>query len=202
MTRKNCIAYGLTLTLGLVVATVAVADDPKTVERTVNKIDSTQVGTLDEVTSGSNIRASQLTGMNIQNEKGESVGEIHDLVVDANTGKIRYAAVTYGGFLGLGDKMFAVPFEAFQCKVDPDDRDEHILVLNVTQKQMEGAKGFDQAHWPNFADKTFTSELDKRYGVDRTHNADRHRVGRRDRDVDVNVNRNGVDVDVKRDRDN
>src|SRR5687767_14741738 len=67
------------------------------------------IGKLDDKTAGSSIRASKLIGMNIQNHQGESVGEVNDIVLDGNSGKIRYLAVTYGGLLGVGNKMFAVP---------------------------------------------------------------------------------------------
>ncbi|SMP59242.1 Sporulation protein YlmC, PRC-barrel domain family [Neorhodopirellula lusitana] len=149
-------------------------------------------GKLDEKTRGQSIRVSQLIGMDIQNPQGEGVGEINDIVLDTRTGKVRYAAVTYGGLLGVGDKLFAVPFDAFRVQTDPDDRDEFVMVLDVTQQRLEGAKGFDQENWPNFADRNFAKELDDRYGVERNRNRDRLMRGR----VDVDVDRNGVDVDV------
>jgi sporulation protein YlmC with PRC-barrel domain len=151
---------------------------------------------IDEKTQGATIRASELIGMDIETPQGEDIGEISDLVMEVRTGRIRYAAVTYGGFLGIGDKLFAVPFEAFQWKREADDADDYHLVLNVTQQQMEGAVGFDQDHWPNFADQNFTRDLDKRYGVDR-------RARNRDRDggVGVRIDRDGIDVDVSPNRD-
>ncbi|MEZ6073714.1 MAG: PRC-barrel domain-containing protein [Pirellulales bacterium] len=136
--------------------------------------------------STTTMRASELIGMNIQNPQEESVGEVNDLVVDTRNGKLRYAAVTYGGFLGVGDKMFAVPWDAFRIEQDGNDPGEYHLVLNVSERQLEGAQGFDQDHWPNFADHNFTDDLDARYGVRRAE---------RDR-VDVDVNRRGVNVDV------
>jgi sporulation protein YlmC with PRC-barrel domain len=150
-------------------------------------------GAADQKTSATTIRASQLTGMDIVNSRGQDVGEVHDVVLDGETGRLRYLAVTYGGFLGIGDKLFAVPYEAFRFQVDPDDADDYVFVLDVTKQQMEGAQGFDQDNWPNFADKTFTGDLDRRYRIER-----RDAEGRR-RGVDVRVDRNGVDVDVKRD---
>lgn len=130
------------------------------------KSERNRAGKLDDKTTGANIRASQLIGMNIQNTKGEGVGEVKDIVLDANTGRVRYAAVTYGGFLGVGNKLFAVPFAAFKIRQDKDDRDEYLLVLDVNKKTLEGAEGFDQEHWPDFADPKLTRELDIRYGVD------------------------------------
>lgn len=157
------------------------------------------------------MRASGLIGKGIENPRGESVGSVSDFVLDPTTGKIRYVAVTYGGFLGIGDKMFAVPYEAFAWKVDADNRDAQLLVLDVNQQQLEGATGFDQNNWPNFADATFTSDLDRRYRIQRNVetqqlNQDRPNVDRpivpapdaNKPDVDIDVNREGIDVDVDR----
>lgn len=157
---------------------------------------------------GKTVRASEVIGMNIYNPQGEDVAEVNDVVLDPNTGKVRYAAVTYGGFLGIGDEMFAVPWEAFQCTQDPDNPEDHRLTLDVTKEQLEGAQGFNQDNWPNFADPNFTSDLDRRYRVSRNRDQNRGRLNRnglntdRDRNVDVNVDRNGVDVDVDRNRQN
>lgn len=156
------------------------------VEREVQKPNTGNLGQIDSVTSGATVRASQMIGMAVHDAKGESVAEINDLVLDPRTGKIRYAAVTYGGFLGMGDKLFAVPFEAFTTQSDPDDADEVILVLNVNEQMLENAQGFDQDSWPNFGDKSFTDQLDKRYGIDRQSRMN-HPEGRPR--VDVNINR-------------
>lgn len=170
MKRKLSSALVAMLALS-VTAVTATAQDDAAEKRALKR--AAQPGTtsaLDSKTSAVTVRASQLIGMNIQNDQEESVGEIKDFVLDSRTGKVRYVAVTYGGFLGVGNKMFAVPFEAFQAKHDPDDPDDpddYVLVLNVTQSQLDGATGFDEDHWPNFADRTFTRELDKRYGVER-----------------------------------
>lgn len=131
-------------------------------------------GKLDPKTVGANVRVSQLMGYGVVNGQGESVGEIQDIVIDAKSGKVKYAAVTYGGFLGMGNKMFAVPFEAFRVQIDPAEMDNqeitasaYQLVLDVTQKQLEGQEGFDEGTWPNMADKQWAMDLDKRYGVER-----------------------------------
>lgn len=128
------------------------------------------VGKLDDKTPGATIRASQLMGQNIKNASGESVGEVKDFVLDSS-GKVRYVTVTYGGVIGIGSKWFAVPFEAFRVSRDPNDpndKDDYVLTLNVTQEQLDGAEGFDNDHWPDFADTKFTQDLDRRYKVDRS----------------------------------
>lgn len=137
-----------------------------------------KTGKLDPKTSGTNVRISQLNGMNIQNTQGKSVGEIKDIVINVTHGNVQYAAVTYGGFLGVGNKMFAVPFKAFEIKQNPEEPEEQILVLNVTQQQLEGAQGFDEDHWPDYADPDFSRELHKRYRID---------ADLKDRDLKVNT---------------
>lgn len=160
-----------------------------------------QAGNLDPKTQGPNLRVSELMGMNIKNSQGEDVGEVEDIVLNVQTGKVNYAAVSYGGFLGIGDDLFAVPFEAFKVgKVRGDD--EYVLVLDVTKEQLEGAKGFDKDNWPNFADQEFARELDMRYNVKREPETRERRVRDRDLDVDVDTGRDGTDVKVKRESDN
>jgi hypothetical protein len=85
--------------------------------------------------------------------------------MDGNSGKTRYVVVTYGGFLGIGNKLFAVPFEALRVTTKPNDSTKHQLVLDVTKEQMEGAVGFDEDNWPDFHDPKFHSELMQRYRV-------------------------------------
>jgi sporulation protein YlmC with PRC-barrel domain len=148
---------------------------------------------LDSKISGICIRASKLTGMKLQNSKGESVGQINDLVVNPTTQRIQYVAVTYGGFLGMGDKMFAVPMHAIQVKADPDNQGQVLLVLDVTKEQMKGAEGFDEAHWPDFSNDSFAGEIHKRYGVLDQLNRDRVRDGK----VEVRFDRTGAAVGVE-----
>jgi len=160
------------------------AQNPTSTAQNLHKLDST--------TSGPGIRVSKLIGMKIQNSRKESVGQIKDIVVDPASTRIQYVAVTYGGFLGLGDKLFAVPMRAIQVQQDPDSRDRVVLILEVTKEQMNGAQGFDESNWPNFADKNFSTELYRRYKLEDHWNHDVQNDGK----VDVNVGRDGVKVNV------
>ena len=99
------------------------------------------------------LSATSLTGTDVRNAQGEDLGKIEDLMVDTNTGEVDYAVVSFGGFLGLGDKLFAVPIQAFT--VDTDDEE---LVLNETKERLEKAPGFDKDNWPNHADHTWRKQ--------------------------------------------
>ena len=165
------------------------AQNPTTPQNTTSQ----NLHKLDSTSTGPGVRASKLIGMKIQNSRKENVGQIKDIVVDPASTRIQYVAVTYGGFLGLGDKLFAVPMRAIQVQQDPDNRDRVVLVLDVTKEQMSGAQGFDESNWPNFADQSFSTELYRRYKLEDYWNRD---VARNDGRVDVNVGRDGVKVNV------
>lgn len=198
MKSHRNLAIGTALTVALLVAAATSAqqtqnrqtvqqEQERQNQRATQNRGPAEAGRLDDKTSGTAIRASKLIGMNIKNSQNEGVGEVEDIVVDAQSGKIRYLAVSYGGFLGLGDDLFAVPFEAFKVGHERGDPDDLVLMLDVTQQQLDGAEGFNKDNWPNFADSNFTSELDRRYGVDRRATDERTRELRSRPNIDDDV---------------
>lgn len=109
-------------------------------------------------------RASEVIGLNVTTpDKEDTIGEIDDLVLDADNGKVRYAAVSVGGFLGIGDKLIAVPWQAFKCLKDEDGNS--YLTLDTTKEALEKAPGFDKNSWPDFGDQKWSSENDRHYNV-------------------------------------
>jgi sporulation protein YlmC with PRC-barrel domain len=107
-------------------------------------------------------RASTIESMKVLNAAGEDIGKIKDLVIDFNSGKVQYAALDFGGFLGIGDKLFAVPWSSFKY-VEGSGRADRHLVLNVNKEQLKNAPGFDKNHWPDMASSNWTMEVDKYY---------------------------------------
>lgn len=105
-------------------------------------------------------RASKLTGLNVRNTQGEKLGVVHDLVVNIDTGKLAYVAMSHGGVLGIGDKLFAVPYA--ELKFD-HGKDEMFFVLDMAKEKLEAAPGFNQSDWPNFADPTWSEKVDSYY---------------------------------------
>ena len=105
-------------------------------------------------------RASKLIGMNVRNSQGEKLGSVDDLVIDMNTGKISYLALGYGGVLGLGEKLFAVPIGLVKFERGSD---ESYFVLNVPKDELKAAPGFDKSHWPNMADPNWAKDIDQYY---------------------------------------
>ncbi len=75
---------------------------------------------------------------------GEELGTLKELMIDMDAGRINYAVLSFGGFLGLGDKLFAIPWEALT--INPEG---HTFTLNVDKDQLENAPGFDKDNWPS-----------------------------------------------------
>jgi sporulation protein YlmC with PRC-barrel domain len=106
-------------------------------------------------------RAEKLVGTKVKNPAGQDLGKVEDLVIDLATGKVRCGILSFGGFLGIGDKLFAVPFSSMKLRQTGDN--ERHFEINVTKQQLENAKGFDKNNWPNFADPTWTQTNDQAF---------------------------------------
>jgi hypothetical protein len=76
------------------------------------------------------------------------------------TGKINYAVLSYGGFLGMGDRLFAVPWRALKL-----DTLNHRFTLDVSKEKLKNAPGFDKDHWPSMAERSWTTDVHTFYGV-------------------------------------
>jgi len=102
----------------------------------------------------STLSASTLIGDTVVNRKGEKLGKIEDLMIEPEQGRVSYAVLSFGGFLGVGDKLFAVPMQAM--KLLPEDRK---VVLDVDKERLKNAPGFDKNHWPDATDRAFGSAV-------------------------------------------
>ena len=99
-----------------------------------------------------------ITGDNVKNMAGEDIGSIKEMMIDIHTGKIEYAVLSFGGFLGMGDKLFAIPWDAFD--INAADR---MLRLDVDKDRLDSMPGFDKEKWPSFADTTFLNSVNRFY---------------------------------------
>lgn len=104
--------------------------------------------------------ASTLEGDKVVNSQGENLGEITDIMLDVPNGRIAYAVLSFGGFLGLGDKLFAVPWNALTL-----DADNKCFVLNVDKEVLKTAPGFDKDNWPAMADQSWATQVHSHYGT-------------------------------------
>jgi sporulation protein YlmC with PRC-barrel domain len=135
----------------------------------------------DALRTGS-VRGSELLGLNVENRAGDSVGEINDIVMNVENGRAAYAAISVGGFLGIGDKLFAIPYDAIAIEPTDSDADatndaggnvaddlgDFVAILDVNPDSFDNANGFDQDNWPNMADDSWRTSNDAPFENART----------------------------------
>jgi hypothetical protein len=80
-------------------------------------------------------------------------------MIDLSDGRVAYAVLSFGGFLGMGDKLFAIPWQAFSVA-----QEEQVLLLDVEKEKLEQAPGFDKDNWPDMADVTWEKDIHSHYG--------------------------------------
>jgi sporulation protein YlmC with PRC-barrel domain len=66
------------------------------------------------------LSALTVAGDSVRNANGEDLGRIEDLVIDVQTGRVNYAVLSFGGYLGVGGRLFAVPWEALERDAESD----------------------------------------------------------------------------------
>lgn len=117
-------------------------------------------------------RVSDLLSMPVYGTANEKLGKVEDLVLDPTSGKIRYAVLSFGGILGMGDKYFAVPWGDvgvfFKGATSAGTQKIVYCTLDVSKEALKNAPGFDKSQWPDFADATFANDIDRFYGSNRT----------------------------------
>ncbi len=104
--------------------------------------------------------SSSINGNDVYNRQEESLGNIKEIMLDMHTGRVGYAVLSFGGFLGMGDKLFAVPWSALIL-----DTVNKRFVLDVEKTRLESAPGFDKDQWPNMADPTWADSIHAYYGT-------------------------------------
>lgn len=104
--------------------------------------------------------AGSLMGNDVYNLKEEDLGDVKELMLDMRTGKVAYAVLSFGGFLGMGEKLFAVPWAALTL-----DTENKRFTLNVNKERLENAPGFDADNWPNMADPEWANGIHSYYGT-------------------------------------
>lgn len=106
------------------------------------------------------LSASTLEGDPVVNEAGEDMGTIEEIMLDLDNGRVAYAVLSFGGFLGLGDKLFAIPWDALAV-----DTENERFVLDLDKEQLESAPGFDKDDWPDMSDPMFHQNVYSHYGL-------------------------------------
>jgi sporulation protein YlmC with PRC-barrel domain len=105
------------------------------------------------------LSASSLAGDSVKNRAGEDLGKVDEIMIDIPSGRVAYAVLSFGGVLRMGNKLFAVPWEALTV-----DEDRKCFVLDVDKTLLENAPGFDKDNWPDMAERAWGSQIYSYYG--------------------------------------
>ncbi|MCP3895392.1 MAG: PRC-barrel domain containing protein [Bacteroides sp.] len=100
----------------------------------------------------------EIIGSRVYNLQGEQLGKIKDLALDIDTGSIVYAVLDFGGFMGIGDKLFLVPWKSLATLPS-----EGIFYLDKSKEQLKKAPGFGKNKAPDIGDVRWGAEIHRHY---------------------------------------
>jgi sporulation protein YlmC with PRC-barrel domain len=105
------------------------------------------------------LTATSIIGDEIRNKEGEDLGKIDNLMINLSTGEVEYVVVEFGSFLGIGGKLFAIPFK--ELRLDPE---REIFILDKDKDYLKESPGFDKTHWPETNDHSYFENVRMYYG--------------------------------------
>lgn len=107
------------------------------------------------------LAASKLDGDTVYSADGDDVGKIKEIMLDMNSGRIAYVVLSSGGFLGIGDKLLAIPWRAFAM-----DSERKSLQLSISTEKIKNAPGFDKDSWPSMTNRAWANSVHEYYGTE------------------------------------
>jgi PRC-barrel domain len=143
MLNKRVSASVVGLVVGMILSVAAISKAQAPDQRLDRRVDQ----------NAHALKASELIGLSVRSSDDQEKGKIKDLFIAAN-GQVNYAVVSFGGFLGIGDKLFAVPLEALHFELKDNKLD--YARANVTEETIKQRQGFENNNWPDHADRGFT----------------------------------------------
>ena len=114
---------------------------------------------MSDTVSPSNIEASRVTGTNVYNRIGENLGEIYDIVIGKRDGRVKYAIMSFGGFLGIGEEYHPLPWDQLDY-----DEERGGYVVDIDRDRLEGAPRYAEANRPDWDDRAYGKRVDDFYG--------------------------------------
>jgi hypothetical protein len=106
------------------------------------------------------LSAGSLAKDKVKNLNGEKLGDIVDFMIDLDSGRVAYAVLSFGGVLGVGSKLFAIPWKAMTL-----DTEDHAFILDTPKEALERAPGFDKDNWPDMSDPKWGTDIHTHYGI-------------------------------------
>jgi hypothetical protein len=105
--------------------------------------------------------ADSVQGDDVYNYEGERLGTIRQVMIDVRRGRVGYVVLSHGGLLGLGDRLFPIPWAALT--IDPE---RACFLLDLTARELESAPDFGKSDWPDMSDLNWATTIHAFYGLE------------------------------------
>jgi hypothetical protein len=106
------------------------------------------------------ISTEKVAGTEVYNTAGDHLGEIHEVMLDKKSGRVAYAVMSFGGFLGMGNRYHPLPWNTLKY-----DTRQGGYVVGMTKQQLEGAPTFAENETPAWGDREYEKRLHDYYGT-------------------------------------
>lgn len=118
---------------------------------------------MDTMTRPRTLSMSTLMNEPVHNMQGQNIGKVEDYMLDLDRGCVEYAVLSFGGFLGIGEKYFAIPWDSMRL-----DTENRAWLLDVSKERLQQAPGFDRDNWPDLTDVDYRRSLSTFWTVNTT----------------------------------
>lgn len=105
------------------------------------------------------VKSEEVNDRKVKNQADEDLGTIIEIMIDKVSGQVAYVVLESGSFLGIGGKLFAIPWKSLNY-----DPSQECFILNIDKDRLKNAPGFDKDHWPNMADRQWGQSISQYYG--------------------------------------
>lgn len=106
------------------------------------------------------VKTKEVVGVSVKNPADENLGKVEEIILDKINGHVCYVVLSFGGFLGMGDKFFALPWNALSYDTQSD-----CFILNVEKEKLKNAPGFDKDNWPDWGNRKWGESIYQYYGT-------------------------------------
>jgi PRC-barrel domain len=110
--------------------------------------------------TGRLISSNKVVGSAVYNRRGEHLGDIYGLMMDKLTGRVAYAVMSFGGFLGIGESYHPLPWRMLNYDPRQDG-----YVVDLDRRRLEAAPSYTLTNMPDWSDRSYGHRLDEYYGV-------------------------------------
>jgi hypothetical protein len=102
------------------------------------------------------ISSEKVEGTAVFDRSGTHLGRIHHLMLDKYTGQVAFAVATFGGFFGIGENLFPLPWKSLNYETSRAG-----YVVDIDRARLEGAPRFVSTDAPDWSDRAYTDEITK-----------------------------------------